>query len=84
MIQGIKQLLAHPATHGLSLDDPLTTQLRRDIIQGNGFLRRIYDEWYRAIADCVPEGPGRVLELGSGAGFLGDYIPDLITSEVFM
>ena len=84
MIQGIKRLLAHPATRGLSLDDPLTTEQRRDIIQGNRFLWQIYDEWYRMIARCVPEGPGRVAELGSGAGFLDDYIPDLITSEVFL
>jgi SAM-dependent methyltransferase len=83
MVQGIKRWLAHPATRGLNLDDPLTTEQRRNIIQGNRFLWQIYDEWYRMIARCVPEGPGRVTELGSGAGFLGDYIPDLITSEVF-
>jgi SAM-dependent methyltransferase len=83
MIQGIKRLLAHPATRGLSLDDPLTTQQRRDIIQDNRFLWRIYDEWYRMISGRVPAGPGRAVELGSGAGFLDNYIPDLITSEVF-
>ncbi len=52
MIQGIKRLLAHPATRGLSLDDPLTTQQRRDIIQGNRFLWRIlpeatFDFWHK-------------------------------------
>jgi|SRR5271165_6022 len=83
MIQGLKRWLAHPATRDLSLDDPLTTQKRRDIIQGNRFLWRIYDEWYRIIAGSIPEGSGRVLELGSGAGFLGHYVPGLITSEVF-
>jgi SAM-dependent methyltransferase len=67
---------------GLDLDDPRTTERRRLIIQGNGFLRRIYEEWYTAIATRIPSGPGAVLELGSGAGFLGDVVSNLITSEV--
>lgn len=82
MVKKAKRLLAHPATRGLSLDDPRTTQRRRDIIQSNRFLWRIYDEWYGLIRGCIPEGPGRVLEIGSGAGFLGEYIPNLIASEI--
>jgi SAM-dependent methyltransferase len=84
MIQQIKKLLAHPATRGLDIDDPRTTERRRGIIQSNRFLRRIYDEWYGLISGNIPEGPGRVLELGSGAGFLGQNIPNLIASEVFL
>jgi len=34
-------------------------------------------EWYRMISAYIPEGAGRVFELGSGAGFLGQYIPGL-------
>jgi len=83
MVDAIKKWLAHAATRDLSIDDPRTTQRRRSIIEGNRFLWRIYDEWYRAIAARVPEGPGRVLELGSGAGFLAKYLPGLIASEVF-
>ena len=79
----IKNLLAHPLTSGLAIDDPQTTERRRRIIQGNPFLRRIYDEWYGLISACVPSGPGKILELGSGAGFLAEYIPDLIASEIF-
>jgi SAM-dependent methyltransferase len=84
MLGTVKRLLAHPATRDLGIDDPRTTERRRAIIQGNRFLWRIYDEWYRSIAACIPEGPGGVLELGSGAGFLAQYIPGLITSEVFL
>jgi hypothetical protein len=31
----------------------------------------------------LPEQEGPVLELGSGAGFMSEYIPGLITTEVF-
>ncbi len=83
MFARIKRLLAHPHTRDLSIDDPQTTERRRRIIRENRFLWRIYDEWYRSVSACIPEGPGSVFELGSGGGFLAQYIPGLITSEVF-
>jgi SAM-dependent methyltransferase len=67
----------------LDIDDPHTTHLRRRIVHEKNFLRRIYQEWYGTIAASLPAGKGAVLEIGSGAGFLGDFVPDLITSELF-
>ena len=84
MVDAIKKWLAHPGTRDLAIDDPRTTERRRGIIQSNRFLWRIYDEWYRSIAARIPDGPGSVLELGSGAGFLAKYVPGLIASEVFL
>jgi SAM-dependent methyltransferase len=79
----LKTWLAHPLTRGLDIDDPRTTHLRQQIIQEKGFLRRIYQEWYREIVAALPPGQGAVLELGAGGGFMSDFIPDLITSELF-
>jgi SAM-dependent methyltransferase len=79
----IRFLLAHPLTRGLDIDDPQTTEIRRQIIREKSFLRQIYQEWYTAIASKLSTRDGPVLELGSGAGFLKDFVPDLITSEVF-
>ncbi len=79
----LTRLLAHPATRGLNLDDPATTALRRDIVCGKPFLRKVYEEWYQRIVDALPDGGGEVLELGSGGGFLETHIPNLITSDVF-
>jgi SAM-dependent methyltransferase len=79
----LKTWLAHPLTRGLNIDDPQTTHVRLAIIQEKKFLRQIYQEWYRALAASLPCCEGPVLELGAGAGFMADYIPDLITSEVF-
>ena len=44
---------------------------------------RIHEEWYRDIVATLPPCEGPVLELGSGAGFLSEFIPSLITSEIF-
>ncbi len=79
----LRRLLAHPLTADLDLDDPATTQLRRQIIASKPFLRAIYDEWYSLLAAALPPPPGAVLELGSGAGYCSQFIPDAITSEVF-
>lgn len=79
----LKTWLAHPLTKGLDIDDPRTTHLRLRVIQGKAFLRQIYSEWYQAIVDSVPSGNGAVLEIGAGGGFMSEFIPNLITSEVF-
>jgi SAM-dependent methyltransferase len=79
----LRSILAHPLTRGRSIDDPVTTDLRRAIVTSKPFLRAIYDDWYRAILQRIPDGDGSVLELGSGAGFFEQFLPDVITSEVF-
>jgi SAM-dependent methyltransferase len=67
----------------MRLDDPATTELRKQIISSKPFLSAIYDEWYSLLASELPPGEGQVVELGSGAGHCERYIPGLITSEVF-
>jgi len=79
----IKTLLAEPLTKGFDVDDPRTTELRVRILQSKPFVRRIYDEWYRIIGARIPSGFGQVLELGSGSGYLRQFIPGAIHSEVF-
>lgn len=78
----LNKILGHPLTRGLSVDDPRTTLLRREIIQSKVFLRRLYLEWYEKILSSLPL-KSDVLELGSGAGFLQQMLPEVITSEVF-
>lgn len=78
----LRRWLEHPLMRGRDLDDPETTITRRRLIREKPFLSRIYDEWYRSIAALLPPGTARVLELGSGAGFLVDYIPGLLTSDI--
>jgi SAM-dependent methyltransferase len=78
----LETLLGYPQTRGLSVDDPRTTLLRRDIIQNKDFLRALYCEWYGLLIDALPKKED-ILELGSGAGFFNQLLPNVITSEVF-
>jgi SAM-dependent methyltransferase len=78
--------LAHPLTRDLSPDDPRTTELRRRIIQEKPFLCKLYTEWYDRILAVLPDErvvPGKVLEIGSGGGFLKSRLPLAISSEIF-
>ncbi len=79
----VQKWLSHPLTCGLEIDDPKTTQLRYQIIQQKGFLKKIYQKWYALIASAIPAGDGALLELGSGAGFIKEVLPDFMTSEIF-
>jgi SAM-dependent methyltransferase len=56
--------------------------LRRQIIRSKRFLERIYIDWYDSITQELK--PGRTLELGSGAGFFGEFYPQAVTSDLFI
>ncbi|MCB9252081.1 MAG: class I SAM-dependent methyltransferase [Flavobacteriales bacterium] len=65
------------------LDDPRRTIKHKEIILSKPFLKKLYQEWYSNMKkhlNGVPEG--KILELGSGGGFLKDIIPDVITSDI--
>ena len=79
----LRRVLAHPLTAEIDLDDPQTSAIRKRIIASKPFLKAIYDEWYTMLAANLPAEHGRALEIGSGAGHCSQFVPDLITSEVF-
>lgn len=62
-----------------------TLEQHRAAIRRKPFLRRLYRDWYarlEAETHAVDGLPGDFLELGSGAGFLSDVLPKVITSDV--
>jgi len=77
-----RRLLAPDETRDIDLDDPLTTQKRRDILEKNRLLRSVYHKWYQMMTEALPDVPGVILEVGTGAGFLQNILPNLLTSEV--
>ena len=81
--QCLKRALMHPLTRNVELDDPRMTELRLQVIKRKPFLGRIYSDWYHMMLSRIPSGAGHVLELGSGAGYFKQIVPDVISSEVF-
>lgn len=65
-----------------ALDDLATTEQHRAVLARKPFLRGIYDQWYTAVANALPSGDGAVFEVGTGAGFLEQFVPGLITSDI--
>lgn len=79
----LQLFFVHPLARNIDLDSPETTVLRRQIIEGKPFLTKFYHECYLSIAQSLPNYiNGPVVELGSGAGFLKEYIPKCLTSEI--
>jgi SAM-dependent methyltransferase len=78
----LKCWLAHPLARDLRLDDAASTTRHRDIIEQKPFLKRLYGEWYDRMIAAVPPGEQPLLEVGSGAGFLGTQLPHLVTSDL--
>lgn len=65
------------------LASPKRTLEHRDIILGKKFLKKLYEEWYRIFLNEIPHLPaGKLVELGSGGGFLKQLEPLVVTSDV--
>ncbi len=61
--------------------DPLLLEHARRIRQ-NAFLYEIYRDAYQRLASELPQPAyGRVLEIGSGGGFLKSVLPHVVTSD---
>ena len=78
----IHRFLSHPATRELDLDDPRLLYKRKDILRDKVILRRIYLDWYKQLTALLDIDNDQVLELGSGAGFLQDLHPTIVSSDV--
>jgi hypothetical protein len=78
----LRRFISYRETRYVNLDDPTTTQLRRDILKKNIVLRKVYKEWYTIMLQEIPNCSGSILELGTGPGFLKVMENRLITSEI--
>ena len=84
MLKKLRQSwLRQPLSRGLDIDSPESTLRSAQIIRNKPFLRRFYRDCYQYVCDNIPrDDDGVVLEIGSGAGFLKDFIPRAVTTEI--
>jgi SAM-dependent methyltransferase len=78
----LRAWLELPGASGSSLDHPSATLARREVLRKKPFLQKVYRDWYGRMLTALPVSGGKVLELGSGAAFLGEVVPGLVTSEI--
>ena len=86
MIDRLRGWLAEPAADELGLDGVDITIVHRDALRRKAILRRLFEGFYREcrrmdmryFGDC----PGPRIEIGSGASFVKEVLPDVVTSDV--
>jgi SAM-dependent methyltransferase len=54
----------------------------RKIWQQKKILRKIYQHWYEEIICDLKQGPGKIIEIGSGTGNFKEYMPNSISSDI--
>lgn len=66
------------------LDNPNRLPEIMKAIEEKPSLRRFYERAYTNYVRCLERcpGEGHIVELGSGAGFVKQFIPDMITSDI--
>ncbi len=70
-------------TSEFDLDDPQRTIEHAEIIKSKPFLKKLYQDWYSSFVKVLSQLPqGKMIEIGSGGGFLKEMIPTVITSDV--
>lgn len=84
IIMGLIDLFRLPRDQTTAdLDHPSTVAIHRRIIESKPSLQQVYRYFYRKL---IQELPGsrkrRLVELGSGAGFLKSLLPTVLTSDV--
>ena len=79
--------LTHPCLRGLELGSAEWFAAQRAMIDSKPAVKRCYDLWYRQLlqdADSAPAefGARLVVEIGSGASYLRELRPEIVTSDL--
>jgi SAM-dependent methyltransferase len=80
------QLLEDPALTGVEIGTAQWFALQRSIIANRPLVKASYDRWYQAmlgdVATVPAERSGRILEIGSGSGYVKTIDADVVTSDI--
>jgi SAM-dependent methyltransferase len=81
----IRRLLTEPRVRGLDVDAEAFSLAHRQVLRDKPLLRRLFVDFYRRCResdDLFFTASGARVEIGSGAGFIGEVYPDVITSDI--
>ena len=88
MIDRIRALLVEPRTKNLPVDAVAFTVAHRDVLRTKPQTRRVFERAYRLALSLelqhAADTPGGRWEIGSGAGFLREVVPDVISTDFKM
>ena len=66
-----------------NLDSVERTEYHRSLVLSKPFLKKLYEDWYTVFQESKPKVPaGKMVEIGSGGGFLKEVIPGVLTSDI--
>ena len=79
----LRAAFSYPQMRGIDLDSAEATIRRRSIAREDPPTRFAFELWYRRLQYVTQDAPtGKRIELGSGGGFLEEYIPALVKTDV--
>lgn len=79
----LREVLTYPELRRLDLDGLEITIRRREIARRDPATRYAFSLWYNALAKAGKSAPlGLHVELGAGGGFLEEFVPGVIKTEV--
>jgi SAM-dependent methyltransferase len=83
LLDRLREALTYPELRDLDLDGPEITIRRREIARRDPPTRYAFSLWYKTLAEAGKAAPqGLHVEVGAGGGFLEEFIPGLIKTEV--
>ena len=81
-----KKLWMHPLVKNLDVDSVDRLIRHRKMISAKPLLRAHLMSWYRELVPSynkVKDLEGKVVEIGSGAGFLEEIIPEVVKTDIY-
>jgi SAM-dependent methyltransferase len=83
LLDRLREALTYPELRGLNLDELEITIRRREIARRDPPTRYAFSLWYKILAEAGKAAPrGLHVEVGAGGGFLEEFVPELIKTEV--
>ena len=73
----------HLDMRGKNVDEPRLTEVRHKLLHQKRFLYKLYEDWYTLMKQNLEKTDSRVIELGSGVGFLEKIITNVIKTDIF-